>query len=313
MISVIIPVYNEERNIKPLLKEVRQVMEGENYQFEIIIVDDGSNDGTLEELRREAAQFSALKVLGFSRNFGQTSAFAAGISVSKGGIIVTIDGDLENDAHDIPRLVALLEKGYDLVSGWRKNRWKGRFLTRKVPSIVANSLISKISGVPLHDYGCMLNAYRREVIEGVILYGEMHRFIPAYVKKNGARIAEIEVNHRERIHGKSKYGLSRIFRVLLDLLFIKFFMTYMNRPIHFFGGIGFVSLALGFVVGLASIFLKFFADINLVRTPLPVLSALFLIVGVQLVVMGVLAEMIMRVYYESQQKTPYRIKERINF
>lgn len=311
MISVIVPMFNESGNVEPLVKELVDTLSELGESFEVIIVDDGSDDDTFGELSKVAIN-ERIRVIRFSRNFGQTAAFSAGIAAARGDTIVTIDGDLENDPKDIPKLLALLSKDYDLVSGWRKNRWQGSTLRRRIPSMIANSLISWISGVHLHDYGCMLKAYRREVISKISLYGEMHRFIPAYAKKEGARIAEIEVSYRKRRFGKSKYGLSRTFRVLLDLLFIKFLMDYLNRPIHFFGGIGFISLFLGLIAGLVALGLKFFSGISLVRTPLPVLATLFIIVGVQLIVMGILAELLMRTYYESQQKKPYSVKETVN-
>lgn len=304
-------MFNESGNVEPLVKELVDTLSELGESFEVIVVDDGSDDDTFGELSKVAIN-ERIRVIRFSRNFGQTAAFSAGIAAARGDTIVTIDGDLENDPKDIPKLLALLSKDYDLVSGWRKNRWQGSTLRRRIPSKIANSLISWISGVHLHDYGCMLKAYRREVISKISLYGEMHRFIPAYAKKEGARIAEIEVSYRKRRFGKSKYGLSRTFRVLLDLLFIKFLMDYLNRPIHFFGGIGFISLFLGLIAGLVALGLKFFSSISLVRTPLPVLATLFIIVGVQLIVMGILAELLMRTYYESQQKKPYSVKETVN-
>ncbi|MFA6536517.1 MAG: glycosyltransferase family 2 protein [Candidatus Paceibacterota bacterium] len=313
MISVIVPVYNEKDNVGPLVKELVSVVGKETKDFDIIIVDDGSADSTYNELKKLAETEKHLKVIKFSRNFGQTSAFAAGIEASKGDIIITIDGDLENDPNDIPKMLRMIESGVDLVSGWRKNRWQGQLFTRRLPSLCANKLISAISGVKLHDYGCMLKVYRREVIKDVSLYGEMHRFIPAYVKYNGANIAEVEVNYRPRRFGVSKYGLGRVSKVILDLLFIRYMMNYMNKPIRFFGGIGMFSLLLGLVSGLAAIILKIMGLRNLVATPLPIFSAIFVIVGIQLLVMGILAEMIMRTYYESQHKTPYKVKNRINF
>jgi len=303
-------MYNEKGNVNRLLGELRDVLG--KCEYEIIIVDDGSYDGTFEELKKAASDWSILKVVRFNRNFGQTSAFAVGIKVSQGDTIVTMDGDLENDPHDIPHLLRLLDDGYDLVSGWRKNRWHGKWFTRKLPSLVANSIISAISGVRLHDYGCTLKAYRRSIIADVSLYGEMHRFIPAYVKRNGARIIETEVNHRPRTYGKSKYGLGRTFRVILDMLFLVYMTRYMNTPIHFFGGLGFSTLTLGFLAGIISIVLKVMGIRSFVETPLPVISTLFIIVGIQLIVIGILAEIIMRTYYESQQRTPYKIRETVN-
>jgi glycosyltransferase involved in cell wall biosynthesis len=226
-------------------------------------------------------------------------------------VLIPMDADLENDPADIAKLLEKLDEGYDVVSGWRRDRWKGHFLTRKLPSVTANWLISFITGVHLHDYGCTLKVYRADVFRDIKLYGEMHRFIPAYASWRGARVGEIAVNHRPRKYGTSNYGISRSFRVLLDLLLIRFLFRYMNRPIHFFGTVGFASLALGGLAGFGAIVLKFYG-ISLISTPLPVLSALFIIVGMQFIGMGILAEMLMRVYYESQDKTPHTIRETIN-
>lgn len=312
MISVIVPMFNERGNVSMLLSELRAVLLSRKVSFEIITVDDGSKDGTFEELKREAAGDRSLKVIRFARNFGQTAALSAGISASKGDTIVTIDGDLENDPRDIPRLLGKLDEGFDLVSGWRQNRWQGKFLSRKIPSMAANALISRIAGVRLHDYGCMLKCYRRAVINDVPLYGEMHRFIPAYVHRNGARITEISVSYRPRRYGESKYGIGRTLKVILDLFFIKFMVGYMTKPIHFFGGLGLLSLGLGFLAFLWALILKLLEIKTFVSTPLPIFSALFLIVGVQLIVMGVLAELIMRTYYEAGGRSPHKIRETIN-
>lgn len=312
MISVVFPVYNEKENLPVFITELFRVMEGMKGDFELIGVDDGSEDGSFELLCDMAEDTPRLKVIGFRHNFGQTAALAAGIAVARGDIVVTIDSDLENDPADIPHLVAMLEKGYHAVSGWRQHRWDDKPFTRKIPSRAANFLISKIGGLALHDYGCTLKAYRRERIAAIPLYGEMHRFIPAYIYWRGGKVAEIPVQYRPRQHGASNYGISRMYRVILDLLLIKFLTRYMNRPIHFFGGIGLLSLGVGMAAGVWAVALKLLYDTSLVRTPLPVFAALFLIVGVQLMVMGVLAEVMMRTYYESQKKTPYDIQEKIN-
>jgi dolichol-phosphate mannosyltransferase len=314
MISVVFPVFNEKKNIRPLVEELTKTLEGIGEDFELIAVDDGSRDGSFEELKEVAKENGKLKVIGFMRNFGQTSALLAGITATKGDSIVTIDSDLENNPSDIPLLLKTLEEaGVDVVSGWRKGRWQKQRFSRKLPSFMANWLISTMSGLKLHDFGCTLKVYRRRAIVGVPLYGEMHRFIPAYLHWNGATVAEVPVHYRERIHGKSKYGFSRTFRVVLDLLLIKFLTRYMNRPIHFFGGIGLVSLFVGFIAGLVAVILKITGLRTFVSTPLPVFAALFTIVGVQFIVMGVLAEVLMRIYYESQKKQPYEINEKINF
>lgn len=313
MISIVFPIFNEQENVSVLIPELLRVAGEMGGDFELIGVDDGSTDGSFDLMRSFAEDDGRIKVIRFRHNFGQTAALAAGIAAAQGDIIVTIDSDLENDPADIPRLVALLEQGgHHAVSGWRKGRWQGSRLTRKLPSAAANRLISAISGLHLHDYGCTLKAYRREQIAAIPLYGEMHRFIPAYIHWRGGKVAEIAVAHRPRIHGQSKYGIGRTYRVILDLLLIKFLTRYMNRPIHFFGGIGMASLALGVAAGIWAIILKLFFATSIVRTPLPVLSALFIIVGVQLAAMGILAEVLMRIYYESQKKTPYDIAEKIN-
>lgn len=311
MISVVVPVFNERENIEPLAVELSRALAELAVPFEILIVDDGSTDGTFEELRRVASATPGLRAVRFSRNFGQTAALAAGIARARYGVIVTIDGDLENDPADIKTVLAKLNEGYDIVSGWRRSRWADQKLTRRLPSRVANWLISKISGVYLHDYGCTLKAYRTEVVNTVKLYGDMHRFIPAYAQWRGARVVEVPVGYRPRKFGKSKYGFSRTFRVLLDLVFMKFLLSYMNRPIHFFGGIGLASLLLGFLAAGWAIALKVLGLRTFVATPLPIFSALFTIVGFQFLVMGVLAEIIMRTYYESQKKTTYDVREEI--
>jgi dolichol-phosphate mannosyltransferase len=313
MISVVFPVYNEKENLPVFITELLGVMDGMGGEYELIGVDDGSDDGSVDIMRGIAEDTPRLRVIVFRHNFGQTAALAAGVAAARGDIVVTIDSDLENNPADIPRLVGLLGRGYQAVSGWRRGRWDGQMLTRKLPSVVANRLISAISGLRLHDYGCTLKAYRREGLAAIPLYGEMHRFIPAYMHWRGGRVAEVPVGHRPRIHGRSNYGISRMYRVILDLLLIKFLTRYMNRPIHFFGGIGLLSLVLGAGAGVWAVALKIISGTSIIRTPLPVLAALFLIVGVQLIVMGILAEVMMRTYYESQKKTPYDVKERINF
>ena len=311
-ISIVFPVYNERGNLQNLVDGLDRVREKLQDPVEYIAVDDGSRDGSMEELRRLAAQNSSLRIIAFTHNFGQTAALAAGIAAAAGDVIVTIDSDLENDPADIPLLLDRMAEGYDVVSGWRQGRWKNRRITRRFPSEAANWLISKIGGLRLHDYGCTLKAYRRELVTAIPLYGEMHRFIPAYLYWRGARVAEVPVRYRPRIHGHSNYGISRTYRVVLDLLLIKFLTRYMNRPIHFFGGIGFVSFLLGFIAGGAALWLKVLGT-SFNRTPLPVLTVFFFMAGMQLAIMGVLAEMVMRTYYESQKRTPYQIKEKINF
>lgn len=312
-ISIVTPVYNEAKNIPILIGELESVLNKLTLHYEIVAVNDGSRDNSFAVLEGLAKDNSRIKVINFQVNRGQTSALSAGIENAEGDVVVTIDSDLENDPNDIPPLLEKINEGFDVVSGWRKHRWEKQFITRKVPSVVANWFISKITGIKLHDYGCILKAYKREVLRDTNLYGEMHRFIPAYAFWRGARVTEIVVNQRPRLHGKSNYGIGRTFKVLLDLVVIKFLDKYINRPMHFFGGIGFISLGIGILSGLISIIFKVIDYKDFVETPLPVFSALFVIVGAQLIVMGILAEILMRTYYESQGKKPYIIKSKINF
>lgn len=310
-ISVVIPVYNEAPALPELFSRIASALSAVSY--EIIAVNDGSRDDSWDVLRKLAEKDPRVKAVNFGRNAGQTAALSAGIARATGDVVMPIDSDLENDPADMVRLLQKLEEGYDVVSGWRKDRWADSALSRRLPSHVANWLISKITGVHLHDYGCTLKAYRRDVLMGVQLYGEMHRFIPAYASWKGARVTEIPVSYVPRPYGVSNYGISRTFRVLLDLVLIKFLTKYMNRPIHFFGGIGFLSLLFGTLFALVAVGLKLAGLRSFVATPLPIFSALFVIVGVQLIAMGVVAEMVMRTYYESQGKTPYQVKETVNF
>lgn len=316
-ISIILPIYNEEKNIPILYRELRDVldvMESDKMieSFEIICVNDGSHDNSLEILKDLATKDKLVKVINFRNNFGQTAALSAGINLASGDLIIPMDADLQNDPKDIPKFIEKINEGYSMVSGWRKDR-KDRLISKKIPSVAANWLIGLITGVRIHDYGCTIKAYKKEIIQGVNLYGEMHRFIAAYATWRGGKVAEIIVNHRPRISGKTNYGISRTFRVLLDLIVVKFLFKYMDRPIHFFGGIGFFSLTIGLLSGFLALFLRFFYDVHIIQTPLPILSALFIMVGVQFIIMGVVAEMLTRIYYESQNKSPYVIKEKINF
>ncbi|RTZ61357.1 MAG: glycosyltransferase, partial [Gammaproteobacteria bacterium] len=236
-ISVVIPVYNEEENLKPLYGELKEVLKSLPYEYEIIFVDDGSTDGSYEILKKLALEDKKVKVIRFRRNYGQTAAMYAGFQYAQGDVIITMDGDLQNDPHDIPKLLEKINEGYDIVSGWRKNR-KDPFLTRILPSKIANWIISKVTGVHLHDYGCTLKAYRKEVAKNFRLYGDMHRFLPAVAKSFGAKITEIVVNHRPRIHGRSKYGIGRTVRVILDIFLVKFLNDYLNKPMYVFGSTG---------------------------------------------------------------------------
>lgn len=309
-LSLIIPVYNEERSLPLLFERLDQALAGQD--MEVILVNDGSADGSFDVLRRQCEKDQRYRAIDFRRNFGQTAAINAGIQHAQGQVLVLMDSDLENDPADIPRLLAELDKGYDVVSGWRRDRWKGQFLTRKLPSLLANKLISSIGGVPLHDYGCTLKVYKREVIQDVALYGQMHRFIPVYCSWQGGRVGELPVNYAPRQFGKSNYGLFRTYKVMLDLLLIRFLDTYMTKPIHFFGGAGFMSFLVAFLSGGLMLYYKFTGQKDFVQTPLPGITALFFMVGVLLVLMGILAELIVRTYFESQGKRTYNIRTRVN-
>ncbi|MFL5261529.1 MAG: glycosyltransferase family 2 protein [Anaeromyxobacteraceae bacterium] len=310
-LSVVIPLFNEEENVAPLLAELMAALRALGRRHEVICVDDGSADGTFAALAAAARQYPALRVIRFRRNFGQTAAMSAGIEAAQGDVVVPMDGDLQNDPADIGRLLAELERGHEVVSGWRRARADKEF-GRKLPSRIANRLISAVSGVRLHDYGCSLKAYRREVLEGVRLYGEMHRFIPIYASWQGARVSELEVNHRARRAGKSKYGLGRTFKVILDLLVVKFLASFMTRPIYVFGGVGVAALGCGFVAFAAALAYKLTGQKDLVETPLPLLAVAFALAGVTCILMGLLAELVIRTYYESQGKRPYLVAEEID-
>ena len=310
-LSIILPIYNESPNIPLLFAALQEVLQP--YQYEIIAVNDGSRDDSFEQIKKLCHENKNIKAINFKKNFGQSAAFNAGIHHASGDVLILMDSDLENDPQDIPALLAKIEEGYDVVSGWRQNRWKGQWLKRKLPSLIANKLISYISGVKLQDYGCMLKAYKKEVIKDVVLYGEMHRFIPVYCSWHGGRVTEIPVSYRPRQFGKSNYGVMRAYRVILDLILIKFLEKYLHRPIHFFGGIGIFSCLVAFMAGLLAFYYKFTGQKTLIETPLPTICAMFLTIGVQMILIGVIAELLMRTYYESQHKSPFSIKEKINF
>ncbi|MDH3972668.1 MAG: glycosyltransferase family 2 protein [Deltaproteobacteria bacterium] len=307
-ISVVIPLYNEEDNVNPLYRQVTESLDGGFSEYEIIFVDDGSTDKTFGLLKEVGSQDSRVKVISFRRNFGQTAAMAAGFDYAKGDVIVPMDGDLQNDPGDIPTLVAKIEEGYDVVSGWRKSR-KDPFISRKLPSMIANRLISKITGVALHDYGCSLKAYRHEVIENLRLYGEMHRFIPALASWAGAKVTEVPVNHLPRRFGKSKYGISRTFKVILDLIAVKFLLSYSTMPTRLFGKLGFSAFAFSFFSFGLTLYMKFFDGLSMNRNPLFLLSVLIFFMGVQFISIGLIAEINVRTYHESQGKPIYVIKE----
>lgn len=309
-ISVFLPVYNEEPNLRPLHAKMDEALRKLGRTAEIIYVDDGSTDGSLEVLRELAHADARVKVVALRRNYGQTAAMAAGIDAARGRVLIPMDADLQNDPADIIRLLNKLDEGYDVVSGWRKNR-KDKMITRKLPSMLANRLISWIGGVPLHDYGCSLKAYRRESLEDVRLYGEMHRFIPIYASWAGARVTEIPVEHHPRTMGKSKYGLSRTLKVVFDLMTIKFMASYQTKPIYVFGTVGMLCFAISILAGLYALFLKLFHKADFVQTPLPILAIVLFAVGVQFLLMGLLAEMLVRTYHESQAKRIYAVRETI--
>ncbi|HET9904305.1 MAG TPA: glycosyltransferase family 2 protein [Xanthobacteraceae bacterium] len=311
-ISVIIPIYNEEDNVEPLFAALLPVLRGLGRDFEVIAVNDGSRDATLARLRAAAARIPELRVVDFRRNYGQTAAMMAGIDHAAGDVIVSLDADLQNDPHDIPLLLAKLDEGYDVVSGWRKDR-QDYAIRRVLVSKIANAVISRISGVPLKDYGCTLKAYRSDVLKGVRLYGEMHRFIPIYASWMGARTTEMAVRHHPRRFGQSKYGLARIVKVILDLIVVKFLDRYFVKPIYVFGGFGLFAFLLSGLSGAAALYLKLFEGISLIQTPLPLLAAMTFLVGFMSILMGLLAEMLVRTYFESQNRAAYSVRELINF
>ncbi len=314
-LSLFLPVYNEEENLNRLNEKIFEAMAKLGHTFEVIYVDDGSSDRSLELLKQFAAADSRVKVIGFRRNYGQTAAMAAGIAAARGEVLIPMDADLQNDPADITRLLAKLDEGYDVVSGWRKDR-QDAFITRTFPSRIANGLISKIGGVPLHDYGCSLKAYRRDVLKDVNLYGEMHRFIPIYAAWAGGKVTEIPVAHYPRTAGQSKYGLSRTIKVVFDLVTIKFMASYLTKPIYVFGWAGVLAFAISIFSGGFACLMKFASwpkHADFIQTPLPVLAMMMLGLGVQFFLMGLIAEMLVRTYHESQGKQIYTIKTRLNF
>lgn len=306
-LSVVIPLYNEEENIKVLHERLKRSLDRLNMEYEIIYVDDGSIDNTLSILEEIQASDQTVMILSFRRNFGQTAAFAAGFDFARGDIVVTMDGDLQNDPDDIPKLLELI-KTNDLVSGWRKKR-KDPFFSRRLPSMIANWLISKVTGVKLHDYGCSLKAYRRDVIKNLRLYGEMHRFIPAVASWYGVRVAEVETTHHPRLRGKSKYGITRTIKVVLDLITVKFLQSFSTKPLQFFGSFGMAGGFVGFLILLYLSIEKIILSKPIGGRPLLLLGALLVIVGIQFIGMGLLGEMIVRVYHETQRKPIYVLKK----
>lgn len=306
-ISIVVPVYNEEESVVACYRELSQVMAEMKCNYELIFVDDGSSDKTLPVLLEEANGDPHLRVIEFRRNFGQTAAMAAGFEHTRFDKVVALDGDLQNDPREIPQMVAKLNEGYDMVAGWRKNR-QDKFLSRRLPSMMANRLISKATGVSLHDYGCTLKVMTGEIARGIKLYGEMHRFIPALAAELGARIAEVPVNHRARRFGTTKYGISRTVRVILDLLTVKFLLGYSKRPIHLFGLLGLFAGGLGSFILAMMTYQKLFHDVAMGNRPLLALGIMLVIIGLQFIVFGLLAEVLARTYYESQGKTVYAVR-----
>lgn len=310
LVSVVVPVYNEEESILALYKRLTEALEALNYRYEIIAVDDGSRDGSFALLSQIAADDQRLRVVRFRRNFGQTSAFSAGFDRARGEVVVTIDADLQNDPADIGRLLSKMDEGYDVVSGWRADR-QDRFLDRRLPSILANGLISRVTGVELHDYGCSLKAYRTEVLRGIKLYGELHRFIPAIASWQGVAVTELPVNHAARQFGTSKYGIGRTTRVLLDLVTVRFLLSYGTRPMQLFGLLGLISMFAGLVAGAYLTAIKI-AGGEIGGRPLLLLAVLLIVIGVQFITLGLISELIVRVYYESQSRPTYVVREEVN-
>ena len=307
-VSVVIPVHNESPNIPELYRELTDVLERWGARYEILVVDDGSSDDSFAQLARLQARDPRLRVIRFRRNFGQTAAFAAGFAHARGRLIATTDGDLQNDPADIPAMAAKIGEGYDIVCGWRKER-KDPWLTRRLPSLVANRLISTTTGVRLHDYGCSLKVFRAEVVKPLRLYGEMHRFLPAIASEMGVRIAEVVVNHRARRHGRSKYGLGRTVRVMLDLLTVRFLLSYATRPLQIFGLVGLTMAVAGGGVGAWLAYLRLFGHESIANRPLLLFAILLIFTGVQLITLGLLAELQARTYHESQNKPIYVVRE----
>jgi glycosyltransferase involved in cell wall biosynthesis len=310
-LSIVVPIYNEGENIPELHAGIFAALLDLPLEYEVILVDDGSIDNSFPLLKKIAREDSRVKVIRLRRNFGQTAAMAAGFDAASGRIVVPMDGDLQNDPADIPRLLKMIGDGYDVVSGWRRER-RDTLISRRFPSMLANFLISRMTGVHLHDYGCTLKAYRREVLEGINLYGEMHRFVPALASQIGAKVAEIEVAHHPRRFGRSKYGIFRTMRVILDLMTVKFLLSYSTKPIQLFGKLGIHTLAAAILSGGATLYMKLFEHMSMNRNPLLILTAFLLFMGIQFIVLGLLAEVNARTYYEAQGKPIYVVRETVN-
>jgi len=311
-LSLFLPVLDEEENLRPMHAKIAAALDTLGRTAEVIYVDDGSTDTSLKILKEIAAGDARVRVISLRRNYGQTAAMSAGIDAAEGAILIPMDADLQNDPADIRRLLEKLDEGYDVVSGWRKNR-QDKLVSRKIPSQIANRIISWIGGVPLHDYGCSLKAYRRDVIQDVKLYGEMHRFIPIYAAWAGARVTEIPVDHHARTMGNSKYGISRTIKVIFDLMTIKFMASYQTKPIYVFGMFGTIALVVSLVAGIWAVLLKIIYGTSFILTPLPVITVVMLAISVQFFLMGLLAELLVRTYHESQDKAIYAVRERIGF
>ena len=307
-LSVVVPVYNEETNVEPLVGEINGVLRHLGKSYEVVVVDDGSEDRTFAVLSKLHREQPTMKVVRLKRNFGQTAALAAGLAYARGEIVVLMDGDGQNDPADIPALLAKLAEGNDMVAGWRFNR-RDPFLNRRLPSMIANRLISWTTRVKLHDYGCTLKAMRKDIAKNLKLYGEMHRFIPAIAFERGARIAELKVNHRPRLRGQSKYGITRTLRVVLDLLTVKFMISYSTRPSHVFGPIGILSGVAGFLIAIYLTIQKWVYDLEIGGRPLLLLAILLIFIGFQFVTMGLLGEMLARTYHESQDRPVFVVGE----
>lgn len=308
-VSVVVPILNEQDNITPLYEQIKQSL-AEKYDYEIIFVDDGSSDYSFNLLAELQKKDTRIRVISFRKNFGQTAALSAGFNHAKGEIIIALDADLQNDPADIPKMIDKLNEGFDVVSGWRKKR-HDRTITRRIPSLIANWLIAKITGVKLHDFGCTLKAYRREILLQTKLYGEMHRFIPALASWNGAKICEMIVSHRPRTAGVAKYGLGRTLKVILDLITVKFLGSYSTKPIYIFGGLGTITGLGAFITGVAVLYQKFISSshLSMNRNPLLVLTALLITATIQFILMGLLGELLVRTYHESQNRPTYVIRE----
>jgi glycosyltransferase involved in cell wall biosynthesis len=311
MISVTVPVFNEAESVPILAERVTTVLSQLGQPWELIFINDGSSDGSEEALDRVASENPRIKVVHFRRNYGQTAAMMAGFDFATGDIIIPMDGDLQNDPSDIPKMLAKLDEGFDVCSGWRKDR-QDNAIQRNLPSIMANKLISFVSGVELHDFGCSLKAYRADVIKDVRLYGEMHRFLPIYTHWHGAKITEVTVNHFARTSGHSKYGLERVLKVLADLVVVKFLDSYAEKPMYVFGAVGLLSFSVSLTAGGIALFLKIFDHKSFIETPLPLLCVMSALTGIMCFLMGLLAEMIMRTFYESQGKSVYSVRETRN-